>query len=77
MNDILRASGELKYQLLKNREGQLIENPQVTFIDPPYSVVGETGVYQDVFSEESLDLIDSQDDSLGDEDPFGGSDVVF
>lgn len=70
MNDILRSSGEIKYQLLKNREGTLIETPQVTFIDPSYCVVGDTGVYTGVFTEESLSFID---EGMPGQEAFGTS----
>ena len=42
LSDIIRAGNEIKYQLLKNRDGTLLESPFVTFFDPKYSVVGET-----------------------------------
>ena len=72
LDDICRSSREIRYQLLKNRDGPLIETPQVTYFDGAYSVVGESQIYSEVFSDESLSKIDGESDFL--DDAFGPGD---
>jgi hypothetical protein len=61
LNDDLRASNEIKYQLLKNRDGRLIATSEVTRIDPRYSFMGVSQLYENVFSNEALSGIISDD----------------
>lgn len=75
LNDILKASGEVKYCLLKNRDGPTLSSPQVTFMDPTCSVIGETSVYNEVFSEDSLQLVEGTGDDLS--GIFGQSSNIF
>ncbi len=66
-NDILHADNEVKYQLLKNRDGALIETPQTTTVLPEYSFIGDTCLDDEMGRAQRLDLsssIDGEDDFL-------------
>lgn len=55
LDESLKASGEIKMQLLKNRAGVTIEEPFTTYMDAANFFVGDTSEYKRVFSEDVLD----------------------
>lgn len=54
-DDLLRASGELKLQLLKNRSGGVIEEPLTTLAVPENFFVGDSAAYKQSYTEEALE----------------------
>lgn len=55
LDDVLRSSSEIKFQLLKNREGELIEEPGVSFFDPAHIMMGESSAYNKAFDPQHLE----------------------
>lgn len=43
LSDTTRASSEIRVQLLKNRDGELIEEPIVTSFEPDHAAIGDVG----------------------------------
>lgn len=56
-DEALRASGELRTQLIKNRDGQTIEEPFTTMFRPENFMVGDSMEYKQTYSEETLDSL--------------------
>jgi len=53
-NDQLKAAGEVKYQLLKARNGITVSDPIKTYVQPEYSYFGDVTGLQDVYSPMAL-----------------------
>jgi len=53
-DSLLRASGEIKMQLIKNRSGSLIEDPITTQMMPENFFVGDSEAYKQAYTEEAL-----------------------
>lgn len=57
-DDALRASGEIKVSLIKNRFGELTDTPLLSRVDPRYAVIGDEieGFSEPVSSSEAQDI---------------------
>jgi len=55
LDDALRASGEVRMQLLKHRAGNVIEEPFTTLVVPDNFFVGDRSGYAEAYSVQSLE----------------------